>query len=454
MQKEKIAIIGAGLVGSLLSVLLSKKGYDISLFEKRPDMRKSDLKGGRSINLALSNRGWRALSMAGIEEEIRKIAIPMKGRLMHSKEKELTYQPYGKDGQNIYSVSRALLNEVMMSEAEKHGVKINFDFKCEAIESENGIIDFLDHKNKPVQKKFDLIFGTDGAFSAVRSSFLKRDRFSYSQQYLSHGYKELEIKPDSTGNFKMEENFLHIWPRGEYMLIALPNPDKTFTCTLFFPFEGPPSFSSLDTNEKVIKFFKNQFPDAFELMPDLIDMYNENPSSSLVTVRCYPWVFDDKVCLLGDASHAIVPFYGQGMNSGFEDCSELMHIIEKNNNWKTILDEFQKSRKPNADGISELALKNYIEMRDSVADKRFLLQKKIESRINDLFPNEWIPLYSMVTFSDIPYSEALARGNYQHKLMQDVLDTEGIEELYKTEKFRDFIKPIVRKNQDFDPMLA
>ncbi len=451
MAEKNIVIVGAGLVGSLLSLLLSKEGYDIDVYEKRPDMRKSGAKGGRSINLALSDRGWKALKMAGISQTIQEIAIPMNGRLMHSTNSELTFQPYGKEGQAIYSVSRARLNELLMEEAEKIGVRYHFEQQCEHVDSEKGIIHFTDNSGNQKEIKADVIFGTDGAFSAVRGSFLKRDRFTYSQQYLTHGYKELEIKPDSNGNFQMEENVLHIWPRGEYMLIALPNPDKTFTCTLFFPFEGNPSFSSLNSDKEISGFFEKQFPDTKALMPDLLEMYNTNPTSSLVTVKCYPWVFDSKVCLLGDASHAIVPFYGQGMNSGFEDCSELLEILaaNKNENWATILNIFQKARKANADGISELALQNFIEMRDSVADESFLLQKKIEARINDLYPSKWMPLYSMVTFSHRPYAEALAKGKHQDKLMKEVLQIEGIEEKYQKEDFKELIKPYVERNSQF-----
>lgn len=451
MAEKNIVIVGAGLVGSLLSLLLSKEGYDIDVYEKRPDMRKSGAKGGRSINLALSDRGWKALKMAGISKVIEDIAIPMKGRLMHSTDSELTFQPYGKDGQSIYSVSRALLNELLMIEAEKIGVRYHFEQQCDHVDSEKGLIEFTDESGNKKEVKADVIFGTDGAFSAVRSSFLKRDRFTYSQQYLSHGYKELEIKPNSEGDFQMEENVLHIWPRGEYMLIALPNPDKTFTCTLFFPFEGKPSFASLNSDKEILEFFENQFPDAKALMPDLLEMYHSNPTSSLVTVKCYPWVFDSKVCLLGDASHAIVPFYGQGMNSGFEDCSVLMEILaeNKNENWEKILNKFQLSRKPNADGISELALQNFIEMRDSVADVSFLLQKKIEARINDLYPNKWMPLYSMVTFSHKPYAEALAKGKHQNKLMKEVLQIDGIEEKYQKENFKELIRPFVERNAQF-----
>ncbi len=451
MPDQKIIIVGAGLVGSLLSLLLSKKGFSIEVYEKRPDMRLSGNKGGRSINLALSDRGWKALEKAGISDEIKKIAIPMSGRLMHSTDRELTYQPYGKEGQAIFSVSRAKLNEVLMDESEKAGVNFHFNMRCEHVDSENARIHFINESEKAFEVSGDVIFGTDGAFSAIRSSFLKRDRFTYSQQYLSHGYKELEIKPGKNGDFQMDQNVLHIWPRGEYMLIALPNPDKTFTCTLFFPFEGNPSFSSLNSDETINSFFSERFPDAKDLMPDLLNMYHSNPTSSLVTVKCYPWVFDDKVCLLGDASHAIVPFYGQGMNSGFEDCSVLMDIIEENqkSSWAELLQLFQLSRKPSADGISELALQNFIEMRDSVANKEFLLQKKIEARINELHPNKWLPLYSMVTFSHTPYEKALAKGRHQDKLMKEVLGIDGIEKKYLSSEFEKIIAPFVERNLQF-----
>ncbi|MBL7709189.1 MAG: FAD-dependent monooxygenase, partial [Chitinophagaceae bacterium] len=330
-MKKDITIIGAGLVGSLLSIYLAKRGYRVSIFERRPDMRKEKISAGRSINLALSDRGLLALDKVGLADEIKNISIPMHGRHIHNMDSSTAFQPYGKEGQFINSVSRGALNMKLMDLAEQHGVQIQFNHKCSAIDWKTNTINFELPGSQPVAHHSQLIFGSDGAFSAARMQHqLQHDKFNYSQYYIDCGYKELTIPPTPAGEFAMEVNALHIWPRKDYMLIALPNLDKTFTCTLFFPFEGPASFSNLTTKEKVQSFFENTFPDAIALMPDYVNEFFNNPTSSLVTVKCFPWVREDKFALIGDAAHAIVPFFGQGMNCGFEDCRVLDELIDEN----------------------------------------------------------------------------------------------------------------------------
>ncbi|MFN3343844.1 MAG: FAD-dependent oxidoreductase [Flavobacteriales bacterium] len=444
---KNVTIIGAGLVGSLLSIYLAKRGYNVTAYERRPDLRKNRISAGRSINLALSDRGWRGLAGVGISEEIRKVAIPMKGRMMHPVSGELTYQPYGKEEQAIYSVSRGGLNCVLMDLAEQHGVKIVYNEKCTDIDLDHANAHFENAETgKNTTVSSDHIFSTDGAFSAGRMQMQTRtDRFNYSQTYLDHGYKELTIPPTASGDFAMEPNALHIWPRGQFMLIALPNIDKSFTCTLFFPFEGEKSFEALDTPEKMMSFFRETFPDAIPMMPTLKEDYFSNPTSSLMIVKCFPWTYKDKLAMVGDSAHAIVPFYGQGMNCGFEDCVVLDELMSKHGLdaslendsevFKKVFSEYQNLRKPDGDAIADLAVMNFIEMRDKTADPKFLLQKKIEARFSTKYPEKWIPLYSMVTYSPhIRYSEALREGLRQENIMQNIMAMPGIEQKWDSEE--------------------
>lgn len=424
--KNDITILGAGLVGSLLAILLQKQGFQVTIYEKRPDPRKTDLYAGRSINLALSLRGLRALEAAGLRDAINGLVIPMSGRKMHDMQGEITYQPYGQQGQNINSISRGQLNTLLVKEAEAAGVNVLFEHPCLQAIPEKAMA-VIGEGEGHISVESNLLIGADGAFSALRQSFMKMDRFSYAQHYIEHGYKELSILPID-GEFALDPHALHIWPRGNFMLIALPNQDKSFTCTLFFPFEGKVSFASLDSDEKVGAFFDEYFKDAKALIPDLIHQYNTNPTSSLVTIKCYPWACGNSI-LLGDASHAIVPFYGQGMNAGFEDCFLFMETArEYNYEWQRVLTVFQAMRKPDADAISDLAMQNFVEMRDKVADPAFLAQKKIESKLHMAYPEEWIPQYSMVTFSHTPYHIALQNGNEQNKLVQKHLNEAVIDD--------------------------
>ena len=452
-MKKDVTIVGAGLVGSLLSIYLSKRGYQVKVYERRGDMRKEDMVAGRSINLALSDRGIKALEEVGVMDEIRKIAIPMHGRFIHNADGTTAFQPYGKQGQFINSVSRGDLNKKLMDLAEKNGVEIFFNEKCDTIDWKNNKVSFENTIDYPASAKatagrrlttidFQLLFGADGAYSAARLEYmLNHDHFDYQQFYIDFGYKELHIPAGQRGEFLMEKNALHIWPRGNYMLIALPNMDGSFTCTLFFPFEGEPSFKSLTTKEKVKTFFKQTFTDASPLMLTLEEDYFANPTSSLVTIKCFPWIREDKFTLIGDAAHAIVPFFGQGMNCGFEDCSVLHSLITKHeDNWGTILPEFQQLRKPDGDAIADLAVNNFIEMRDKVADPKFLLQKKIEARLYEKYPDKWIPAYSQVTFNpQIRYSEALERGQLQETIMQQVMQLPDIAENWASDKIEKLV---------------
>ena len=437
-MSKRISILGAGLVGSLLSILLKKRGYDVTIFERRADTRKAGGIGGRSINLALSHRGLKALELAGIKDTIQESCIPMPGRMIHDLEGNLDFQPYGKEGQFINSVSRGGLNELLIDQAEAHGVEIRFDHKCEDIDFATATAYFSNGQSASA----DYLLGADGAFSSLRQALQKTDRFDYSQMYISAGYKELTMPATSDGDFAMDPGALHIWPRGEFMLIALPNLDKSFTCTLFFPFDGETSFESIKTETDVEDFFDSTFPDAVPFLPHLKEEFFENPTSSLITVKCYPWV-KENTALIGDAAHAIVPFYGQGMNAGFEDCFVFDELLDKHGSINPdMLEEYQQLRKPDGDAIADLALYNFIEMRDKVADDKFVLQKKIEKKLNELYPEQWVPLYSMVTFSDYRYSEAIARGNKQQAIMDEVLSRPGIVENWEQLDFEAIINQL------------
>ncbi|MBC8085271.1 MAG: FAD-dependent monooxygenase [Hymenobacter sp.] len=421
---EQLTLMGAGLVGSLLALYLARHGHAVDVFERRADPRLMGPLEGRSINLALSDRGWRALEGVGIGNEVRQVGIPMYGRVMHDPRGQLTRQPYGQENQAIYSVSRAGLNRKLLDLVEAEpGVRLHFNQQCLHVDLREQTLHLRDINTAREQvRPFHRLFGTDGAYSAVRGAMQKTDRYNYSQHYLEYGYKELNIAPGPGGTWQLEKHALHIWPRGQYMMIALPNLDGSFTCTLFFPYEGPHSFATLQTPAQVQAFFGEVFADVLPLMPELTTDFFGNPTGSLVTVRCFPWAFEDAVLLIGDASHAIVPFYGQGMNAGFEDCSVLDALLHQYGaDWRTVFQQFQTQRKPDADAMADLAIYNFEEMRDRVADPRFLLQKKIEGRISAQYPGQWLPLYAQVTFSHTPYAEALANGQRQERIMQRLM---------------------------------
>jgi kynurenine 3-monooxygenase len=396
-------------------------------------MRRGRTSAGRSINLALSTRGIHALAQAGLWDEMRKIIIPMKGRMMHSATAELTFQPYGKDeSEVINSISRSDLNMALMNAAEQQGVKICFEERCTGIDLKTGAIQLRNERTGADRElNSGVVIACDGAVSVIRNEILKHGRFNFSQQYLDYGYKELTIPAGPNRKHALETNALHIWPRGNHMLIALPNIDGTFGCILFLPFEGPDSFARLTTPSAVIKFFRLRFPDAIPLMPDLADNFSANPIGAMVTIKCSPWHVDGRALLLGDAAHAIVPFFGQGINCGFEDCSCLLELLDRHGaDWQLIFQEFEKARKINTDAIADMAVENFVEMRDRVADPRFLFRKKVELALEAKYPQLFVPKYAMVTFHRIPYATAFDRGQSQDRMLSELCDSiERVEDL-------------------------
>jgi kynurenine 3-monooxygenase len=420
---EKVTLIGAGLNGPLLAILLMQRGFAVEMYERRPDMRRVRMSAGRSINLAISTRGIYALRQAGLWEKMRSIIIPMKGRMMHSVSGELTFQPYGKnDTEVINSISRAELNMALMNAAEEQGARISFHQRCTGYDVKTGEIRVRNEETGEEEiRGTEVVIGCDGAGSALRAEMLKLNRFNFSQEYLDYGYKELTIPAGPGGQHLLETNALHIWPRGNHMLIALPNIDGTFACIFFLPFEGAESFASLGTELDVIRFFKERFPDALRLMPQLADNYAANPTGAMVTIKCSPWHVEGRALLLGDAAHAIVPFFGQGINCGFEDCSYLVELLDRHGaDWTSVFAEFEKDRKVNTDAIADMAIENFTEMRDRVGDSRFLLRKKVELALEAKYPGLFVPKYAMVTFHRIPYSVAQARGTVQDRMLGEL----------------------------------
>ena len=423
-KKEKILIVGAGLCGSMLALRMAQRGYQVVVYESRSDLRKSDISAGRSINLALSNRGLKALRMAGIEEKARELCIPMKGRLMHDVASNTFESNYsGRQGEFINSISRGDLNGLLLTEAEKYSnVKIHFNTRCLEIDIETKIASFQSiDSEKQFTVQADVIFGTDGAGSSLRKSYEKQfPEFSVTQDFLTHGYKELEIPADINGNHIISKEHLHIWPRGDYMLIALPNMDGSFTVTLFLSYsEGLYNFDNLVTEEKIIEFFKKDFPDALSLIPDVLKEFENNPTGKLGTIKCYPWSYKGNTLLLGDSSHAIVPFYGQGMNASFEDVYVFDNVLNQfEGDWLTVFSEFQKQRKIDTDAIADLAIDNYYEMRDHVANPLFKEKRIVEMNLEKYFPTEYFSKYSLVTFNEyIGYHEAMTKGRAQDKVL-------------------------------------
>jgi kynurenine 3-monooxygenase len=424
-NSHTITLVGAGLTGPLLAISLAQRGFPVQIFERRPDMRLTRASAGRSINLAVSSRGIHALREAGLWDQMSRIIIPMKGRMMHSLAGELTFQPYGQnDTEVINSISRADLNVALMNAAEAEGVKIHFCERCIGMDWTTGAARFRNEESgREINVDSEVVIGTDGSASAIRQDMQKLGRVKFSQEVLDYGYKELTIAAGPGGKHILEPNALHIWPRGAYMLIALPNIDGTFACILFLPFEGRESFASLDTGEKAQRFFAERFADAVPLMPQLQENYTGNPVGSMATVKCAPWQMDGKVLLLGDAAHAIVPFFGQGMNCAFEDCTAFLELLDRHGpDWKKLFQEFEQARKPNTDSIADMALENFIEMRDRVADPRFLFRKKVELALEAKYPRHFVPKYAMVTFHRVPYSVALSRGEIQDRLLAELCD--------------------------------
>lgn len=439
MSQKNATIIGGGLVGSLQACYLQKRGYKVDVYESRGDMRKVGYIGGRSINLALSTRGWTALEKIGLAEEINKIAIPMYGRTIHGIDGSINYQPYGKKNQAIYSVSRGELNQRMVELADSFPeVDFHFDHFCKNVDFKSNEITFTNTiNNQDIKLNTDFILGTDGAFSRVRLAMQALPRFQYSQFYIDYGYKELFIPSGPKGEFLLDKNSLHIWPRGKFMLIALPNMDGSFTCTLFVPFEGEAAFDNLKDENQVKAYFDKYFPDAVKLMPSLIEDFFRNPTSALVTVRCYPWHHENAV-LMGDAAHAVVPFFGQGMNCGFEDVRIFDELLDKFENKEELFSEYSKIRKENGDAIAQMALDNFIEMSHKVGIPEFLEMKHIEHEIMENSYYNYTSMYQYVSFSNEPYSYAYQIGKKQYAMLEAMSKDKDIYQKIRDNNIQDY----------------
>jgi kynurenine 3-monooxygenase len=428
-DREEIVIVGAGLVGSLLAIFLTGRGFRVVVHERRADLRGADGPAGRSINLVVTSRGVRALSAVGLWETARPLSVPVIGRLIHSTAGELAYQPYGRDDSECnYSVSRLELNRFLVTEAGRRGVEFRFESRLRAADLDRGRLTFTDDaggNREEVDAR--VVIGADGAPSALRKEMMKLAGYRELVEPLDHGYKELVIPSGPMGDFRIERNTLHVWPRGESMLMALPNWDGSFTVTLYMPVEGAKGFTGLDDAGKVVALFNERFPDAIPLIPDLERGFFANPTGNLATVRCSPWHVGGRALLVGDAAHAIVPFFGQGMNCGFEDCTVLDRLIEEHGpDWETLFPVFDRARKPHADAIAEMALENFVEMRDHVGDTGFRLRKEVEHRLESEWPDEYRSRYSLVMYSDIPYGVAQQAGRIQHEILESLCD--GLEE--------------------------
>jgi len=420
----KFVLVGSGLAGGLLAAYLGRRGYDVDLYERRADPREGNMLGGRSINLAISTRGIHALEQIGIADEALQHAIPMRGRMIHDKSGTLHFAAYDVDPRKcINSIERASLNAAVIEAAQRYpNVRVHFNHKCTGVDLAEAVC-HLETETGKLTVRGDAVIGVDGAFSAVRASMQRNiDNFQYDESYLAHGYKELTIPPATDGSWRIEKNALHIWPRKSFMMIALPNPDGSFTCTLFWEFEGPRSFATTNTDDDVRRFFGEEFPDAVPLMPTLLEDFKNNPTGSLVTIRCAPWFYRGKVCLLGDAAHAVVPFYGQGMNAAFEDCVVLDECLDKfPDNRERAFAKYFECRKENADALADLAIGNFIEMRDKTASRTFRAKKKLDHLLEAALPGKYLPLYTMVTFTRIPYAQAARRARLQDRILYTAL---------------------------------
>jgi len=427
IHKSHIHVIGGGLAGSLLALHLVELGHTVEVFEKRADLRTATAPAGRSINLAISARGFAALERVGMAEEILPITIPMRGRMIHDLDGSKRLQPYSSNpDQFIRSVSRADLNRKLLEAATQFPeIKLHFDVCAESVDLKSGIPSYgfsmgiNGDKSFSADKHPDVIFGADGAGSVVRSAMADQADLSFETSFLEHGYKELTIQPNPDGSPKLPLEALHIWPRGGFMLIALPNMDHSFTCTLFMPHTGPVSFGTLKEPSDVSTFFENQFPDVCSHLERLPVQFSSNPVGHLGTVRCPTWHYGGDACLLGDAAHAVVPFFGQGMNCAFEDCTVLRKILDGDpGSWENAFSEFSSSRVPNANAIADMAISNYLEMRDHVNDAEFKLRRLIGFELEKRFPGRFIPKYSLVSFHTVPYAEAKTRGEKQERLLR------------------------------------
>lgn len=425
IHDQRFTLIGSGLAGGMMAAFLGRRGHEVDLYERRPDPHAGNLVGGRSINLALSTRGIHALEQLGVADEVLRQAIPMRGRMIHDKSGDLHFTAYDADPNKcINSIGRGALNTVTIDAARRYAnVRVHFNHKCTRVDIDTPSAQLVNTEtDQQVGATADAIIGVDGAFSVVRRAIQRSQRFDYSQTYLAHGYKELTIPPASDGAWRMEKHALHIWPRNSFMMIALPNPDGSFTCTLFWEWEGPRSFATTRRDDEVRRFFGEEFPDAVPLMPDLLEDFRSNPTGSLVTIRSAPWHHRDKIALLGDAAHAVVPFYGQGMNAAFEDCVVLDECLaEFGDDRARAFAEYFTRRKADADALADLAVQNFVEMRDKTASPVFRAKKKLDHVLETLLPRTYLPLYTMVSFTRIPYAEAARRAHRQDFVIYTVL---------------------------------
>lgn len=427
---KDITIVGAGLVGSLLAIYLAKRGYSVEVFERNADLREIEFKRGKSINITLCDRGLKALDAVGVGDIIRQVSVPVYGRLIHQENGELEYQPYGNNQEALYSVSRYQLNCALLDYAQTHfPIDFYFNEECIGLDLSSTTITFKNNRTGNIfHRQANRIIGADGAHSAVRQKLQQRSRFDYSQHYATHANKELSIPASTQAGWAQKKNVLHIWPRGQYMLISFPNVDGSITCTLHLPFAGEFSFDSIKTEADVKHLFTTMFPDAMLEMPTLIEDYFANPCIPMVTIRCSQWVFQDKIALIGDAAHAMWPSYGQGANSGFEDCAVFDQCVEQyGENWLATFQEYERLRRPNGDMMGILSEEHFREIRDLVGDHEFQLRKKIERKINRLYPTKYIPLYSLIAFTDIPYAEALPIDQQQRQIIEQLLKIDNIE---------------------------
>ncbi len=430
-NQQSLTLIGGGLVGSLLAIVLANKGYKVEVYESRSDMRTTDISAGRSINLALANRGIKPLAELGLMDELNELLIPMKGRMVHIDGEPSNFQAYGQ-GQDdvIYSVSRGQLNSFLMDKAEATGnVTFYFEHRVTAIDFKRQQFT-VNYQGQEQQLSFTRLLGADGANSPLRQAILAQGAQQDSEAVLDHSYKELSILPDSNGQFKLDKHALHIWPRGEFMMIALPNLDGSFTVTLFMPNNGFTSFASVNSDNEIAHFFEAHFAEIAPELDNLITSFKQNPTGKLATIKCAPWHYQDQALIIGDAAHAIVPFHGQGMNCGFEDCDAIAQLFPEakasaqfsKSDWQAVFAKVEQQRKVNADAIADMALENYIEMRDSVRQHEFLLQKQFTFQIQQWFPNRFTPRYGMVMFEHRPYSEAYALGKKHKQLLAELSD--------------------------------
>ena len=443
---HRIVIIGAGLVGSVLAIFFSKRGFKVDVYDRLPDIREQVVSTGKSFNLTLCDRGFRTLDSVGVGDIVRSISVPARGRMVHDIKGNLSLQPYGNNGEAIYSLSRNDLYVTLLEFAERHfDIGFYFNEKCAGIDLAKPCVDMKNLKTgETTRQEAFKVFGADGAHSAVRMQLQKTKSFNFSQQYSEHGYKELHV-PAMNSGWTEEKNVLHFWPRGNSVMIGFPNTDGTFTCSLYMPFEGKTSFDSIRTEADLLTLFEEWFPDLIRRMPNLAEEYFANPPNTLLTIRCGPWSFQDKVLLIGDAAHAILPFYGQGANAGFEDCTVLQKCIDEyGSDWKSVFREYEMLRRPDMDAIADLCAEHFVNLRDRVGERAFLLRREVERKINQMYPDRYRDLYSMITFTCMRYTEALRIDREQSGIIDLIMNMEGIEEKLRTSEADHLISELMQ----------